>query len=188
MGYAATGTIAVVVGEPDGKMVAGRTHDLEFLRTSHQKSSHEAIGTPHCLSLKHEEVFAVRHVTPAIATLLLTLTAGMAMADEPDAAKGEKVFKKCKACHVVDEAKNKVGPHLVNIYGRTAGSVEGYKYSKAMLAKGEEGLVWNEETLDAYLANPRKYIPKNKMTYRGIKKDSERADLIAYLKSVSKTE
>ena len=73
-----------------------------------------------------------------------------------DVAAGEKVFKKCKACHVVDAEKHKTGPHLVNIMGRTAGSADGFKkYSDAMKSSG---IVWNEETLDAYLENPKAYV------------------------------
>ncbi len=112
----------------------------------------------------------------------LVAGAGAALA-EGDAAKGEKVFKKCKACHVVDAEKNKVGPHLVNIVGRAAGAVEGYKYSKAMKAKAEEGLMWDEANLDAYLTKPKDFLPKTKMAFPGLKKEDQRADLIAYLKS-----
>ncbi len=84
-----------------------------------------------------------------------------------DVAAGEKVFKKCKACHVVEE-KHKTGPHLVNLFGRTAGTAEGYKkYSKAMKASG---IVWNDETLDGYLAAPKKYIKGTKMAFAGLKK------------------
>src|SRR6056300_788057 len=88
-------------------------------------------------------------------TFLLVMTSlTPAMAGDIEA--GEKVFKKCKACHVVDQEKNKTGPHLVNIFGRAAGSLESYtKYSTAMK---ESGIVWNDETLDAYLENPRKYV------------------------------
>jgi len=100
-----------------------------------------------------------------------------------DVAKGEKAFKKCMACHAPDTTTNKVGPHLGDVVGRKAGSVEGFKYSAAMLAKGAEGLVWDETTLDAYLADPKGYIPKNKMVFVGIKKPDERADVIAFLKS-----
>ena len=71
-------------------------------------------------------------------------------AAEGDAAAGEKVFNKCKACHAVgDDAKNKSGPILNGILGAEAGSIEGFKYSKAILAKKEEGLVWDEDTLMA---------------------------------------
>ncbi|MGB2097135.1 MAG: c-type cytochrome [Candidatus Puniceispirillales bacterium] len=100
-----------------------------------------------------------------------------------DIKAGEKVFKKCKACHVVDKEKNKTGPHLVNIMGRSAGSLESYKkYSKAMK---ESGIVWDEETLDGYLENPKKYIKGTKMAFAGLKKEKDRENVIAYLKSFS---
>ena len=95
-----------------------------------------------------------------------------------DVAAGEKVFKKCKACHVVEEGKNKTGPSLYGVVGRAAGSIEGYKYSKAMAGSG---LVWDAETLDAYLTNPKKYLKGTKMAFAGLKKEKDRADVIAYL-------
>ncbi len=100
-----------------------------------------------------------------------------------DAAAGKKVFNKCKACHFVDKEKNKVGPHLKGVVGRKAASVEGFKYSEAMKAKGAEGLVWTEDNLKAYLAAPKKFVPGNKMAFAGLKKDKDIADVIAYLKS-----
>lgn len=100
-----------------------------------------------------------------------------------DPAKGEKVFKKCKACHVVDKEKNKTGPHLINLFGRNAGSVDGFKkYSKQMKASG---IVWNEETLDGYLAAPKKYVKGTRMAFSGLKKEKDRANVIAYLKQFS---
>jgi cytochrome c len=109
-----------------------------------------------------------------------------AAAADGDAAKGEKVFKKCKACHVVDSDKNKVGPTLAGVVGRAAAGVESYtKYSKAMQAKAAEGLVWDEASLDAYLAKPKDFVPKTKMAFPGLKKEQDRADIIAYLKSFS---
>ena len=111
------------------------------------------------------------------------LTMGMSLAQaEGDSAAGEKVFKKCKACHVIDKEKNRLGPHLVGIIGRTSGSIDGFKYSKAMK---ESGLTWDEATLDAYLADPKGYLPKNKMAFPGLKKEADRANVIAYLKSVA---
>jgi len=101
-----------------------------------------------------------------------------------DAAAGEKVFKKCKACHVVDAEKHKTGPHLVNIMGRAAGSADGYKkYSKAMKSSG---IVWNEETLDGYLEKPKAYIKGTRMAFAGLRKEEDRVNVIAYLKSYSK--
>jgi cytochrome c2 len=101
-----------------------------------------------------------------------------------DAAAGEKVFKKCKACHVVDAEKHKTGPHLVNIMGRNAGSADGFKkYSDAMKSSG---IVWNEETLDAYLENPKAYVKGTRMAFAGLRKEEDRVNVIAYLKSYSK--
>jgi cytochrome c2 len=116
-----------------------------------------------------------------VSAILAMTTAVPVMAGDIDA--GEKVFKKCKACHVVDAEKNKTGPHLVNIMGRTAGSLESFKkYSKAMK---ESGIVWNEETLNGYLEKPKAYIKGTKMAFAGLKKEEDRENVIAYLKSFS---
>jgi len=110
---------------------------------------------------------------------------------EGDPDKGKKVFRKCKACHMVGEkAKNRVGPILNNVVGRTAGTLEGFKFSKAMIAAGTDGLewsngplVWNDENLIVYLKSPKKSIPKNKMAFAGLKKDADLENVIAYLKT-----
>lgn len=116
-----------------------------------------------------------------IVIMLAMLTIGTSV-QAGDALKGEKVFKKCKACHVVDKEKNKTGPHLVGIIGREAGSVESYKkYSKAMKASG---ITWNAETLDGYLTNPKKYLKGTKMAFAGLRKEKDRQDIIAYLESL----
>ena len=110
-------------------------------------------------------------------------------AAEPDVDKGKKVFKKCKACHEVEKEKNKVGPHLINLFGRTAGALDGYKFSKAMKKKGaDEGLVWNDETLDGYLKKPKDYVKGTKMAFPGLKKEKDRVNIIAYLKTFSKAD
>ena len=111
----------------------------------------------------------------------LTLAAPLALA-EGDATAGEKVFKKCKACHVIDKEKNRLGPHLVGIMGREAGSVDGFKYSKAMM---EAGITWDETTIAEYLADPKGYVPKNKMAFPGLKKEDDRTNVIAYLKEAT---
>lgn len=101
-------------------------------------------------------------------------------------AEGEKVFKKCKACHQIGEgAKNKTGPELNNIIGRTLGGHDGFKYSKTMAEMGEGGLVWNDETLAEFLSKPKDYVKKTKMSFAGLKKDDDIAAVIAYLKSFS---
>lgn len=116
----------------------------------------------------------------AIASTLLL--AGPAFA-EGDAAKGEKVFVACKACHDVEKGVNKVGPTLKGIVGRKVASLPDYKYSDAMTAKGAEGAVWDETTLSTYLPNPKAFVPKTKMAFAGVKKPEQVADLIAYLKA-----
>jgi cytochrome c len=99
-----------------------------------------------------------------------------------DAANGEKVFKKCAACHAVgDGAANKVGPQLNGIVGRAMATVEGFKYSDVFVAKAAEGVVWDEATLDAYLTKPAEWLKGNKMSFAGLRKPEERADVIAYL-------
>ena len=113
-------------------------------------------------------------IAVSMAGLFLT-----APAQAGDAAAGAKVFKKCKACHYVDRKKNKSGPHLLNIVGRAAGAVEGFKYSKAMSGSG---LVWSEATLAGFLAKPKKYLKGTKMSFAGLKKESDIGNLIAYLK------
>ncbi len=120
----------------------------------------------------------------ALAAIALTLVPAVAMA-EGDPEKGKKVFNKCKACHFVDKEKNKVGPYLKGVVGRKAASVEGFKYSKAMQKKAEEGLVWTEENLAQYLKAPKKFVPGNKMAFAGLKKDEDIANVIAYLKQFS---
>jgi S-disulfanyl-L-cysteine oxidoreductase SoxD len=121
----------------------------------------------------------------AVAGLALTFAAAPAWA-EGDAAKGEKVFKRCAACHAVGEgAKNKVGPHLNDVVGRIAGTADGFKYSRAMVEAGAGGTVWDDKTLDAFLADPKGYIKGNRMSFAGLRKDGERADVVAYLKTFS---
>ncbi|WP_417689215.1 c-type cytochrome [Roseibium sp.] len=103
-----------------------------------------------------------------------------------DAAAGEKVFKKCAACHAVgDGAKNKVGPHLNDIFGRKAGELEGFKYSNAMAEAGAEGLAWNEETLTTFLTKPKDMIKGTKMSFAGLRKEADLENIIAYLETFS---
>jgi cytochrome c len=114
----------------------------------------------------------------------LSVLAGLgSAAHAQDAEKGAKVFRQCMACHTADEATNKVGPHLKGIVGRKAATVEGFKYSEAMLAKGAEGVVWDEATLAAYLPDPRAFVPGTKMVFAGVKKPEDVTDLIAFLKT-----
>jgi cytochrome c len=99
-----------------------------------------------------------------------------------DAAKGEKVFGQCRACHVAEEGVNRVGPSLYSVVGRDAGQIEGFKYSPA---NKNSGLVWTEEQLFTYLENPQQTIKGTYMAFAGLKKPQDRADVIAYLKAQS---
>ena len=114
----------------------------------------------------------------------------MSLAAMPGFAQsGGKLFRKCAACHAVGEdAPMKVGPHLNNLFGRAAGGIGGYRYSKPMQAAGEGGLVWTDETLTVYLKAPRRYIKGTRMNFIGFKKDVEIAVMIAYLRAFSGSE
>ena len=97
-----------------------------------------------------------------------------------DADAGKKVFNKCKACHTLDEGKNKVGPSLFGVLGRKAAAVQGFKYSKALQ---ESGLTWDQESLEKFLAKPKDLVPGTRMAFAGLKKDDEIEDVIAYIKA-----
>ncbi|MEQ9640949.1 MAG: cytochrome c family protein [Alphaproteobacteria bacterium] len=123
----------------------------------------------------------IRHLLFVLALAMFGL-GGSAMADG-DAALGEKVFRKCKACHTLENGgKHKIGPNLHGLIGRISGTAKGYKYSKAMKAAG---IVWTEANLAAYLAGPKTFVPGNKMPFPGLKKAEDRANVIAYLKSMA---
>ena len=104
------------------------------------------------------------------------ITTLMAMGDS---ASGEKIFKKCAACHsIIKGGKNAIGPALYNVVGRKVGSVEDYKYSKALAAYEKE---WTFEELNGFLKKPAKYIKGTKMAYAGLRKEADRASVIKYL-------
>ena len=114
----------------------------------------------------------------AAATLLALVASAPAFAQ--DAAAGAKVFNQCRACHQVGEsAKNLIGPKLNGLFGRKAGSVEGFNYSQA---NKDSGITWDEATFTTYIKDPKARIPGTKMVFAGIKNDQQIADLIAFLK------
>ena len=100
-----------------------------------------------------------------------------------DATHGEKVFKKCSACHIIAKGgKNLIGPALYGVVGRASASIDGYAYSKALKAHGKN---WSFEELNAFLLKPKSYIKGTKMAYAGLRKDKDRASVILYLNSQS---
>jgi cytochrome c len=117
-----------------------------------------------------------------IVAAMSIVTLASAPAWGQDAAAGEQVFNKCKACHVANEDKNKIGPSLKGVIGRTAGTHPGFSYSKAMVEAGQGGLVWDEPNLATYLQDPKAMVKGTKMAFAGLKKDEDIANVIAYLK------
>ena len=112
----------------------------------------------------------------------IDITALMAMGD---IATGEKIFKKCAACHsIVKGGKNNIGPALYNVVGRQVGAVNGYKYSKALSGYNKE---WTIEELNGYLIKPAKWIKGTKMAFAGLRKEKDRASVIKYLNQNSDT-
>ena len=105
-------------------------------------------------------------------------TSGAALAQQGDAKRGQKVFENCRACHAADGAANEVGPSLRGIIGRKAGGRDDFRYSPAMK---RSGITWTPQTLDAFIADPQKAVPANRMPYDGVPNARDRADLIAYL-------
>ena len=114
-------------------------------------------------------------------TLAIAASVGSAAtAFAQDPAAGENVFKKCRACHQIGEgAKSGVGPHLNGLIGRPSGSVEGFKYSEA---NKNSGVTWTEDAFKKYIADPRGFMPGNRMAFAGLKDAKEIDDLVAYLK------
>lgn len=119
-----------------------------------------------------------------IAMLIAAPSAQAAHSGDPE--QGAKIFKKCKSCHQVGKgAKNRVGPQLNGIFGRPAGSIEDFRYSKGLRRMGDDGLVWTFETLDAYIENPKALVSKTRMNFKGLPVHEDRDDLLAYLRTFS---
>lgn len=132
--------------------------------------------------------------TLALVAALTSFTGPATLADDDptstaisaggDATKGKRLFNRCKACHnLTASERSKLGPNLDNLFGRQAGSSEGFtRYSKAL---SEAGFVWTEEKLDAWLTSPKTFLPGNKMTFAGLRKEQDRKDLMAYLRDAT---
>lgn len=119
-----------------------------------------------------------------------TQTAAADAAPQGDVQAGKKVFRKCQSCHVIDSDKNKLGPSLKGILGRTAGSVDGFRYSKVFKAAAGQGLKWTDDALMAFVADPKSFVKekigsdkgRTRMAFPGLRKEQDVADLMAYIK------
>lgn len=103
-----------------------------------------------------------------------------------DPTVGAKLYRDCQSCHKVGEgARNAVGPHLNGLFGRKAGAIDGFRYSKGLDRAGADGLIWTAETLDAYIENPKALVSRTRMNYRGMKSAEDRGHVLAYLRQFS---
>ena len=153
--------------------------------TTQAFSSTDKIGDADMASLLENPIQFLRRV--ALATTVVLAAVGPTSATEiGDIENGQKVFRKCQSCHKVGEnAKNGTGPHLNEMFDRTAGGLEGFRYSKSMKRAGADGLVWTPEKLDLFLENPKNLVSGTKMRFRGLKDEDDRRDVLAYLRQFS---
>jgi cytochrome c len=151
----------------------GKLADILFYNEKPKVSAYKVEGVGE--SLVKEQLTEETKVVEAV-----DIKALLAMGDM---AHGEKVFKKCTACHMIAaDGKNKIGPNLWGVIGRKAGSISDYKYSKAMVAYAKE---WTFEEMNSYLIKPQAYIKGTKMAFAGLRKEKDRASVILYMNSKS---
>lgn len=177
----AAGTAALLTlaacGQPADKAAEAPAATTEAAATP---AATEAAATPAAT-----EAAATPAATEAAATMVaLQFNGPDGKPRMGDPANGAKVFRQCQACHVLEPGQNRVGPTLHGIIGRTAGTVEGFKYSEANKSSGK---VWTEENMFTYLENPRGVIPGTIMAFAGLKKEQDRLDVIAYIQEQSKS-
>ena len=120
------------------------------------------------------EMTTVIKATIAVALMIAAATASA----QGDPKRGEKLFENCRACHAIDGAANEVGPGLRGVFGRRAGERDDFRYSPALK---KSGIAWTPKTMDAFVADPQKAVPANRMPYSGMPDAGERADLIAFM-------
>lgn len=124
----------------------------------------------------------IQTVAATVAAIIFML-AGRSAVASGDAEAGRKAFRVCVACHSVKKGAHRTGPSLADIWGRKAGTIDGFRrYSRALK---NSDIVWNENTLDKWLKNPKAFIPGNRMVFRGVNDQAGRADMIAFLKGLS---
>ena len=135
-------------------------------------------------SCRNYAVLLLMKCLPACLVLTLAMTATLATAQSANVSRGERAFRACVPCHSLSPDKNMTGPSLANLWNRQAGTLPSFsRYSEAMKSSG---IIWNEISLDPWLADPQKFIAENEMRFQGIKDTSTRAALIAFLKEATK--
>ncbi|MGB7318533.1 MAG: cytochrome c family protein [Planktotalea sp.] len=138
---------------------------------AHGDDHGEGHGQAYVIEVEGDDQAEEAEAGPDIATLIASA----------DVAKGEKVFGKCKACHKLEDGANGTGPHLFNVVNREIGKIDGFGYSGVL---AEMGGTWDYDALDGFLENPKSYAPGTKMGFSGLKKDTDRANIIAYLETI----
>ena len=152
----------------------GKFTDILFHVEKPKNSAYKVDGLESAVSSSDSEVKNEKEIVKVDIGQLLAMG---------DLAHGQKVFKKCSACHMIaSDGKNMIGPNLWSVIGRQAGSVADYKYSKAMVAYGKN---WTFEEMNAYLIKPQAYIKGTKMAFAGLRKEKDRASVILYMNSKS---
>jgi len=117
---------------------------------------------------------------------LLFLTGLQPAFADGHAEEGARLFRRCASCHEVGpDARNKIGPHLNEIMGRVAAGVEGFRYSRALTSMAEDGLVWDDDMMDAFLTRPSDFVPGTRMSFSGVRKESDRHEIIVFLKTLT---
>ena len=123
-----------------------------------------------------------RRLVPAFLAGFAAIVVSGSVVAAPDIDNGQDVFKTCRACHKAEPGGDiTVGPNLFDIVGKPAGVIEDFRYSRAFQELAAEGLIWTDEHLDAFFANPREFAPGTRMSFRGVPEEADRVDLIAFL-------
>ncbi|MEO1918351.1 MAG: c-type cytochrome [Paracoccaceae bacterium] len=126
------------------------------------------------------------HIQARLLPLIFVLSIAVSANAQVDIEDGAKVYRRCLSCHMVGEgAFNRTGPHLNDLFGRAAGSIEGFSYSKDMERTAAGGLIWDVENLEAFIENPKALVSQTKMRFKGIKDPEDRVNLMAYLRMFS---
>ncbi|WP_417769840.1 c-type cytochrome [Stappia sp.] len=129
---------------------------------------------------------SARHAALVVCAVALWPSMRPAVAGDPEIERGRQVFLACQACHQVgSKARHRVGPTLNNIFGRRAGTLEGFNYSGGMRDAGQNGLVWNEAELSNFIEAPARHVPGTTMMYRGLPDEDDRTALVAFIRQHS---